>query len=918
GAKTLFEKKDYQNALPLYAQLVSVHPENAEYNFCLGVCTLFGDRKDKKKPIRYLNNAAPSMKDNAELNYYLGLAYHQNQEFANAMKYYNLYLSKLTSGAPERALILEKINACLNGLNLIDKNLVSEQISKSNFQKDNFHRGYAAEDLPGSLVIKPDLFQSEKDKKSGEINFVFITQPDNVLLFSGYSGSGVDNKDIYIVVKQAAGEWGTPEKLDETINTSYDENYPVLADDGNTLYFCSKGHNSLGGYDIYRSKFDQTEKKFGQPENLGPGINSPFDDVLFIPAIEKEFAWFSSDRDNLNGSISVFKVRLTDNPFHEKTLLADNSGTGNDTPSENAGMVKSDNKEPEVKNNISENRSEASKKGMNIMNDRAKSAALTDSVFTIIANTKDLIRELTNRRDRANAISQRKSSEAKELELRFESEIAALALIQNKEQFEHDLEKTVKLKEEIMQLNQRADQANKIAWILGNQIKLKNEELVVLKNTAAKIQTSSLSGTYEETLVLYTEFVNHTETSDTLADFSTQLVSITNNEVKYKIPEGEFVFADKLKKAFSDNTLLAELNNQKQTIKKDIPIVVVDKTSGAQNTKTIQNLAAKNTLVAFALVEPVTFQEKDLITSLLSAEQLVIRFSQDNTMKPYTLVQPVLYNTIAFNTMPPDVNLEINFNKNMISANDIKPVVQQVAFNNSKYNTLPDESDIELRFTADQVNPAKLVQPVIANMNDFNAIAQSENLEINFEADKPVGMEAFQLVQPVFVHDLASSDFVNDEMLEINFNTDRSPINDIGQIIDPVYASFNFNTLPDISALEINFLNDQVTPFKITEPVYANFAYRNPTENEEIEINFNNDKTEAILIAGNIEPVTIMNSSDANAVREENLETGFEIYQQESAQAIALVEPVISGYDSFGFQPDEPDLEISYTVDENI
>ncbi|MBM3435689.1 MAG: hypothetical protein FJY07_05665, partial [Bacteroidetes bacterium] len=41
-AKTLFEKKDYQNALPLYAQLVSVHPENAEYNFCLGVCTLFG------------------------------------------------------------------------------------------------------------------------------------------------------------------------------------------------------------------------------------------------------------------------------------------------------------------------------------------------------------------------------------------------------------------------------------------------------------------------------------------------------------------------------------------------------------------------------------------------------------------------------------------------------------------------------------------------------------------------------------------------------------------------------------------------------------------------------------------------------------------------------------------------------------
>lgn len=92
-------------------------------------------------------------------------------------------------------------------------------------------------------------------------------------------------------------------------------------------------------------------------------------------------------------------------------------------------------------------------------------------------------------------------------------------MIKDKQQFETDLEKTVKLKEEILQLYRRADQANKIALILGNQMKFKNEEQIVLKNSAAKIQTSSLTGTYEETLVLFNGFMNHTTTADTLRDF---------------------------------------------------------------------------------------------------------------------------------------------------------------------------------------------------------------------------------------------------------------------------------------------------------------------------------------------------------------------------------------------------------------
>jgi tetratricopeptide (TPR) repeat protein len=181
-ANELFSNEDYQGALPLYAQLVSVHPAEAEYNYRFGVCTLFGDRHDKKKPIRYLSNAAKSMKDDQMLVYYLGLAYHQNEEYATAMRHFNMYLAKLSPNSTERASILEKVYACLNGLNLSHKRLIADVVSESEFQKDNFHRAYRADQLDGSLVIKPEIFQTSKEKKHGELSFVYMSEPRCALL----------------------------------------------------------------------------------------------------------------------------------------------------------------------------------------------------------------------------------------------------------------------------------------------------------------------------------------------------------------------------------------------------------------------------------------------------------------------------------------------------------------------------------------------------------------------------------------------------------------------------------------------------------------------------------------------------------------------------------------------------------------
>lgn len=923
-ANSLFEKKDYQGALPLYAQLVSVHPENADYNFHLGVCTLFGDRKDKKKPIRYLNNAAPSMKDNAELNYYLGLAYHQNQEFANAMKFYNQYLSKLSSGSSERPLILEKINACLNGLNLIDKNLVAEVISSSKFQKDNFHRAYVADDLNGSLVLKPEIFQTDKEKKSGENSFVFLTQPGSTLFYSGYSGNGAGDRDIFKVTKDEAGEWQIPERLDETINTSYDENYPVLLDNGSILYFCSNGHNSLGGYDIYRSKLDPTSKKFEQPENLGSGINSPFDDILFIITKDNENAWFASDRDNLNGSITVFKVSLIENPFNEESIIDPNEDNlASDLQSDNNETIANNDGSHANQNAASgkespDNRSDASKKGSNLINDRAKSAVLTDSVFTIIANAKDMIHDLTNKRDRANIIAQRKSNEAKELELRFVAEISALALIENKTEFELELEKTVKLKEEILQLYQRSDQANKIAWILGNQIKFKNEELEYLKNSGAKIQSASLTGTYEEILVLYGSFIHQKQTSDTLRDYSTQLISITNNEVKFDLPESEFAYAETLKKAFNNNTLLAEVKNQKPVVNKNIPIVVVDKRTNTQDNNVIQKPPVNNQVVAIALVEPVAYQMPDLLSGVLATEQLVISYIQDNTMQPFAVVQPVMYQNIAeSNYQPFEINLEIRFTSDQISPKDLKPIIQPVYLDELAYNTLPIESGLEVSFIADQVVPEKMIQPVFANTMSYGNPAETETLEISFTIDKSIGIESLKLVEPVYSNSYDYAAIARDEQIEINFNADKALAKDIKALIVPVFPnSLASNTLPSDPVLEINFFSDQVIPEGVVKPVLMSLLLKDPSEKEELEISFNIDKPEPTEPYKNIESVVMNELSEIDPVSEQYLEIRFEMDKVQDDQILALIEPVYGSDYSLNFKSDEIQLELSFNADQ--
>ena len=104
-------------------------------------------------------------------------------------------------------------------------------------------------------------------------------------------------------------KWSRPKNLGENINTKYDEDYPFLHHDNKTLYFSSKGHNSMGGYDIFQA--DLVEKGvFARPKNLSAPVNTPKDDLGYILRKDERLAYMTSTRANGLGEKDIFLVKF--------------------------------------------------------------------------------------------------------------------------------------------------------------------------------------------------------------------------------------------------------------------------------------------------------------------------------------------------------------------------------------------------------------------------------------------------------------------------------------------------------------------------------------------------------------------------------------------------------------------------------
>jgi len=148
-----------------------------------------------------------------------------------------------------------------------------------------------------------------------------LSADKSTIFFTSDRPGGLGGIDIYMCRKQPNGVWGEAINLGDKINTPEDEETPMFYLDGKTLYFASEGHRSIGMFDIFYSVMN-SDSTWSKPVNLGYPLNTPGDDLFFVPTVDKNRAYYSSSQfDDSEGGMDLYMVDFEPRQMNKLAVL---------------------------------------------------------------------------------------------------------------------------------------------------------------------------------------------------------------------------------------------------------------------------------------------------------------------------------------------------------------------------------------------------------------------------------------------------------------------------------------------------------------------------------------------------------------------------------------------------------------------
>ncbi|MEE4198194.1 MAG: OmpA family protein [Bacteroidales bacterium] len=169
----------------------------------------------------------------------------------------------------------------------------------------------------------PKSLKGKISSKQKETTVALSPDEMEMIFVSNREGT-IGGMDLFYSKLDEKGKWSEPVNLGAAINTPYDEEAVFWHPQEDKVYFSSKGHNSMGGFDIFVMVRD-AEKMWSDPENLGYPINTPNDDLFFKMDKNNKQAYYSAVRENGNGGLDLYKIIFLG---EEKELM----GTMDDLP----------------------------------------------------------------------------------------------------------------------------------------------------------------------------------------------------------------------------------------------------------------------------------------------------------------------------------------------------------------------------------------------------------------------------------------------------------------------------------------------------------------------------------------------------------------------------------------------------------
>ncbi len=295
-AKQLFNDEKFIEARTDFEKLLKKNPKNGNLNYWYGACLY--ETGEIKNSLPYLKFATE--RRIREAYRYLAKSYAHEYRFQEAKEAWESYFSQMEKAKKS----IEDFQAEFKQVNIGRQMMRSIQnitvIDSFVVNKDVFLDAYHLSRESGSLIPYNRFFKKEKDTNPEAM--VYLTEMKNKIYYSTLSSDSI----IQIYTSNLLGnKWEDGIPL-QGLPTNCPINYPYMLSDGATFYYAAKHEESLGGYDIFVTRYDAENDRFLRAENIGMPFNSPANDYMYAFDEFNNLGWFATERFQPEGKVCIY------------------------------------------------------------------------------------------------------------------------------------------------------------------------------------------------------------------------------------------------------------------------------------------------------------------------------------------------------------------------------------------------------------------------------------------------------------------------------------------------------------------------------------------------------------------------------------------------------------------------------------
>ena len=267
-ARALFTEGDYEQALPVFERELRRKPKDANLNYWYGACLYHTGKQTEALP--YLNTGERSKIPTASL--LLAEYYHHQYQFDKSTGHIDKYIAfGLSDNSAKLARMLKSTEKAKQMLKAVEDVVFIDSLV---IPKDSVFECIKLHSVNGEILPLRQLFPDQGDSMS----IAYITERKDRIF---YDDSTAENGWDIFSMNRMMNNW---EKIDlvKNLNQPSNERFPYVLNDGITIYFASDGYNSIGGYDLFVSRYHFASESFFAPEPLPMPFNSVYNDYFYI------------------------------------------------------------------------------------------------------------------------------------------------------------------------------------------------------------------------------------------------------------------------------------------------------------------------------------------------------------------------------------------------------------------------------------------------------------------------------------------------------------------------------------------------------------------------------------------------------------------------------------------------------------